>query len=49
RSPTPFTIEPLERVAQLIIVPVMQAGFRVVDDFAPSTRGTGGYGSTGRT
>ena len=49
RSPTPFTIEPLERVAQLIIVPVMQAGFRVVDDFAPSTRGAGGYGSTGRS
>ena len=49
RSPTPFTIEPLERVAQLIIVPVMQAGFRVVDDFPPSARGAGGYGSTGRT
>ena len=49
RSPTPFTIEPLERVAQLIIVPVMQAGFRVVDDFPPSARGTGGYGSTGRS
>ena len=48
RSPTPFTIEPLERVAQLIIVPVMQAGFRVVDAFAPSARGEGGYGSTGR-
>ena len=49
RSPTPFTIEPLERVAQLIIVPVMQAGFRVVDDFPPSARGAGGYGSTGRS
>ena len=48
RSPAPFTIEPLERVAQLIIVPVMQAGFRVVDAFAPSARGEGGYGSTGR-
>ena len=49
RSPTPFTIEPLERVAQLIIVPVMQAGFRVVDEFPPSARGAGGYGSTGRS
>ena len=49
RSPTPFTIEPLERVAQLIIVPVMQASFRVVDAFAPSARGEGGYGSTGRS
>ena len=48
RSPTPFTIAPLERVAQLIIVPVMQAAFRVVDSFAPSARGAGGYGSTGR-
>ena len=49
RSPTPFTIEPLERVAQLIIVPVMQAGFRIVDNFAPTERGAGGYGSTGRS
>ena len=49
RSATPFTIEPLERVAQLIIVPVMQAGFRIVDDFPPSARGEGGYGSTGRS
>ena len=48
RSPTPFTIAPLERVAQLVIVPVMQAGFRVVDEFPPSARGAGGYGSTGR-
>ena len=48
RSPTPFTIAPLERVAQLVIVPVMQTGFRVVDEFPPSARGAGGYGSTGR-
>ena len=48
RSPTPFTIAPLERVAQLVIVPVMQAAFRVVDEFPPSARGAGGYGSTGR-
>ncbi len=48
RSTTPFTIEPLERIAQLLIVPVMQAAWRTVDAFAPSQRGTGGYGSSGR-
>ncbi|MDT7928076.1 dUTP diphosphatase [Tepidimonas sp.] len=50
RSAVPFTLQPLERLAQLVIVPVVQAQFRVVDDFAaPTTRGEGGYGSTGRT
>lgn len=49
RTDTPFTIEPLERVAQLVIVPVMQAQFRMVEAFAQSSaRGVGGYGSTGR-
>lgn len=49
RSPVPFTIEPLERIAQLVIVPVVQAEFRVVESFAEATaRGEGGYGSTGR-
>lgn len=49
RSPTTFTIEPMERIAQMVIVPVVQAQFRVVDDFAAaSERGAGGYGSTGR-
>jgi dUTP pyrophosphatase len=49
RSPTEFTIEPMERIAQMVIVPVVQAQFRVVDDFAAaSERGAGGYGSTGR-
>jgi dUTP pyrophosphatase len=49
RSPTAFTIEPMERIAQMVIVPVVQAQFRVVDDFASaSARGAGGYGSTGR-
>ena len=48
RSATAFTIQPLERIAQLVIVPVVQAEFRLVDDFPPSERGTGGYGSTGR-
>ena len=49
RSPTAFTIEPMERIAQMVIVPVVQAQFRVVDEFAAaSERGAGGYGSTGR-
>lgn len=49
RSDVPFTIEPMERIAQLVIVPVAQAHFRLVDDFCSSTqRGQGGYGSTGR-
>jgi dUTP pyrophosphatase len=49
RSDTAFTIEPMERIAQLVIVPVVQAQFRLVDDFAAATaRGAGGYGSTGR-
>lgn len=49
RSDTAFTVEPMERIAQMVIVPVVQARFNVVDDFAAaSERGTGGYGSTGR-
>lgn len=49
RSAVPFTIEPLERIAQLVIVPVVQARFEVVEAFAAATaRGDGGYGSTGR-
>jgi dUTP pyrophosphatase len=48
RSDTTFTIQPMERLAQLVIVPVVQASFNVVADFAPSQRGEGGYGSTGR-
>jgi dUTP pyrophosphatase len=49
RSDVPFTIEPMERIAQMVIVPVVQASFRVVDDFSEaSERGSGGYGSTGR-
>ncbi len=45
----PFTIEPMERIAQLVIVPVLQAKFNIVDEFAAATeRGIGGYGSTGR-
>ncbi len=48
RSATAFTIAPMERIAQLVIVPVVQAQFRVVTEFAASTRGEGGYGSTGK-
>ncbi|MBK6366101.1 MAG: dUTP diphosphatase [Polaromonas sp.] len=49
RSDTAFTIEPMERIAQLVIVPVMQAQFNIVTDFASaSERGAGGYGSTGK-
>ena len=43
-----FTIQPLERIAQLVVVPVLQVGFNVVDEFASSDRGEGGFGSTGQ-
>jgi dUTP pyrophosphatase len=48
RSDVPFTIEPMERIAQLVIVPVVQAQFNVVTEFPASVRGEGGYGSTGK-
>ena len=48
RSEVAFTIEPMERIAQLMIVPVVQAEFNVVSEFALSDRGEGGYGSTGK-
>ena len=47
RGQTAFTIEPFERIAQLVIVPVVQAQFNIVNDFDKSDRGTGGFGSTG--
>ena len=47
RSDVAFTIEPMDRIAQLVIVPVAQAQFNVVAEFAVSQRGSGGYGSTG--
>ena len=47
RSDVPFTIAPMERIAQLVIVPVVRAEFNVVTDFPASERGEGGYGSTG--
>ena len=48
RSSVAFTIEPMERIAQLVIVPVIQAQFNIVNEFKASERGEGGYGSTGK-
>lgn len=47
RGAEPFTLEPFERLAQLVVVPVVQPEFRVVDEFDASERGEGGFGSTG--
>ena len=49
RSEVAFTIEPMERIAQLVIVPVLQAEFNIVSEFSPTDRGEGGYGSTGKS
>ena len=48
RGAAAFTVMPLDRIAQLVIVPIVQASFRVVDEFGASDRGTSGFGSTGR-
>jgi dUTP pyrophosphatase len=48
RSRAPFILNPMERIAQLVIVPVLQARFNVVQNFEESHRGEGGFGSTGR-
>ena len=48
RSSTAFVLQPMDRLAQLIIVPVLQVAFNVVTDFASSDRGAGGFGSTGK-
>jgi dUTP pyrophosphatase len=48
RATSAYTVQPLERIAQLVIVPVVRASFRVVDEFGASDRGQGGFGSTGR-
>lgn len=48
RSAQAFRIEPGERIAQLIIVPVLQASFEIVEEFAPTQRGAGGFGHSGR-
>ena len=47
RGQTAFTVLPMERIAQMVIVPVVQASFRQVDEFGASQRGEGGFGSTG--
>ena len=48
RGHAPFTLQPLDRLAELVIVPVVQARWRVVEDFSASERAGGGFGSTGR-
>ncbi|MFG6447392.1 dUTP diphosphatase [Roseateles sp. BYS180W] len=48
RGHSEFVIEPMERIAQLVVVPVVQAQFRLVEDFESSQRGQGGFGSTGK-
>lgn len=48
RGTATYTLQPMERLAQLVIVPIVKAAFDVVEDFAASTRAAGGFGSTGR-
>lgn len=48
RGTQAFTLEPMERLAQMVIVPVLQVGFNIVDAFEDSARGSGGFGSTGK-
>ncbi len=48
RGKTAFMLNPMERIAQLVVVPVVQVGFNVVDEFPESHRGEGGFGSTGK-
>ena len=48
RGKAAFTIQPLERIAQLVVVPVVQVAFNVVEEFEASARGDGGFGSTGK-
>jgi dUTP pyrophosphatase len=49
RSAAAFTVQPMDRVAQLVVIPVQQVEFDVVDDFQASSRGAGGFGSTGKS
>ncbi len=49
RGQAAFTIQPLDRIAQLVVVPVAQVEFNVVEEFESSSRGAGGFGSTGKT
>ncbi|MCW5609059.1 MAG: dUTP diphosphatase [Nitrosomonas sp.] len=48
RGKVPFELQPMERIAQLVVVPVVQIGFNIVEDFDLSHRGEGGFGSTGK-
>jgi dUTP pyrophosphatase len=48
RGQEAYTLQPLDRIAQLVVVPVVQVAFNLVEDFAASERGAGGFGSTGR-
>jgi dUTP pyrophosphatase len=48
RGTAPFVIQPMERLAQLVVVPVVQVALNIVDEFASSDRGAGGFGSTGK-
>jgi dUTP pyrophosphatase len=48
RGREPFTIQPMDRIAQLVVVPVVQVALNVVDEFTESARGAGGFGSTGK-
>lgn len=49
RSAVTYRLEPMERIAQLVVLPIAQIQFNVVDDFDTSSRGTGGFGSTGKS
>lgn len=48
RGREPFTVQPMDRIAQLVVIPVMQVELEVVEDFSASARGAGGFGSTGQ-
>ena len=48
RGHEPFTVQPMDRIAQLVVIPVVQVEFEVVEEFAASARGAGGFGSTGK-
>ena len=48
RGREPFTVQPMDRIAQLVVIPVVQVEFELVEDFAASARGAGGFGSTGK-
>jgi dUTP pyrophosphatase len=48
RGQSAFTLQPMDRLAQLVVVPVVQVGFRIVEEFVSSDRGAGGFGSTGK-